>query len=144
MSEAQLWAKVRKGLIEASGRGIDIHRVENMVGVGMPDVNYCYNGVEGWIELKHVDRPPSRDSTPVFPDGKGLRPDQVVWLHKRRRAGGRAFVLARCGESIFLVDGDYAKVFNGFGFSELIAHCSWWGVKARGVDWKGLLEALVG
>jgi hypothetical protein len=27
-------------------------RIENGVGVGMPDINYCLSGIEGWIEMK--------------------------------------------------------------------------------------------
>jgi len=143
MSESQLWDRVRKGLVEASDLKIDIHRVENMVGAGMPDVNFCYKGVEGWVELKHADKPPARDSTPVYHSG-GLRPDQIVWIHKRARAGGRVFVLARCGESIFLVPGRFAKEFNDLTYPELIDYSSWWTAKKRGVDWAGLLEVLCG
>jgi hypothetical protein len=144
MSEHQLWTRVRDALKDVTDLKIDLCRVENMVQAGTPDVNYCYNGVEGWIELKHADKPPARDSTPVFPDGKGLRDEQVIWIHKRARAGGRVWILARCGESIFLVNGAYAKVFNTMTYPQLIEHCSWWTAKKRGVDWEGLVDILIG
>ena len=53
-------------------------------GRGIPDMEYCYNGQSGWVEFKRtggwtVD----------------LRPEQVAWLLRRSRAGGRCFVAVR-------------------------------------------------
>lgn len=142
MSEHQLWDKVRSGLMDAADLKIDLMRVENLVMAGPPDVNGCYRGVEFWLELKHCDKPPARDSTAVFRDGVGLRPEQVVWLHRRARHGGRCWVLARAGESIWLVSGKHAKVFNGAGYLQLVELSDWWSAE-RKVDWKGLLQAII-
>ena len=62
MSEAALWRRVRKGL---PGHLV---RVENAVEAGTPDVNYCIDGAEGWIELKQLDRWPARGKSrhPTF------------------------------------------------------------------------------
>jgi hypothetical protein len=53
-------------------------------GRGIPDMNYCLDGAEGWIEGKQtsgwtVD----------------LRPEQVAWLERRARAGGRVLIAVR-------------------------------------------------
>jgi hypothetical protein len=52
--------------------------------MGVPDLNYCYNGVEGWIEMKRAS---------------GLRchvePEQIAWMERRARAGGRTFLAVR-------------------------------------------------
>jgi hypothetical protein len=53
-------------------------------GRGIPDLEYCYQGKTGWIECK---------STAGF--AVDLRPEQVAWLSRRARAGGRAFVAVR-------------------------------------------------
>ena len=64
----------------------DIHwqRVESGVGPGVPDINFCSNGIEGWIEFKFTTgwRSP-------------IRVEQNGWLQRRSRAGGRTFVATR-------------------------------------------------
>jgi hypothetical protein len=56
------------------------------LGRGIPDANYCGEGVEGWIEFKSAthDRPPR------------MEPEQIGWIHERRRFGGRVFIAVRC------------------------------------------------
>jgi hypothetical protein len=53
-------------------------------GRGVPDLNFCYEGVEGWIELKRAS---------------GWRinitPEQIGWMERRARHGGRVFVAVR-------------------------------------------------
>lgn len=53
-------------------------------GRGIPDVNGCWQGVEVWVENKITS------GWQV-----GLRPEQIGWIHRRARAGGRVFVLTR-------------------------------------------------
>lgn len=53
-------------------------------GRGIPDMNYCHHGVEGWIECK------ATDGWVV-----DLRPEQVAWMMRRHRAGGRVWILVR-------------------------------------------------
>lgn len=58
-----------------------------LTGGGIPDANYCYAGKEGWVEYKLSDTFP-RLSHP-------LSPDQIGWLERRHRAGGRVFIAVR-------------------------------------------------
>lgn len=53
-------------------------------GQGVPDLNYCVDGAEGWIELK------KSDGWVV-----NFEPAQIAWLERRARAGGRVFVFVR-------------------------------------------------
>ena len=53
-------------------------------GRGIPDLNYCLDGQEGWIELK---------STAAW--AVKIEPGQVAWIERRARAGGRVFVAVR-------------------------------------------------
>jgi hypothetical protein len=55
-----------------------------MTGRGVPDSNGCYRGSEFWVEMKW---------TPEW--AVGLRPEQIGWLMRRSRAGGRVFVAVR-------------------------------------------------
>jgi len=54
-------------------------------GRGIPDLNGCYAGVEVWIENKKVSGHKVHT----------MDPQQVAWLERRVRYGGRAFVAAR-------------------------------------------------
>lgn len=78
-------------------------------GRGVPDLNYCLNGYEGWIECKATDT-----------RAVDLRPEQVAWLERRARAGGRVTVMVRRKHSggprkgdpvdeIWVLDGAYAQ-----------------------------------
>jgi len=83
--------------------GVHLQRVETTTSFGVPDVNYCIRGAEGWLELKawEVTQRP-RDSRFIVPK---LRPDQVSWLVRRRRARGRAFLCCRINQDVLLFDG---------------------------------------
>lgn len=102
MSEAAMWDSLRPVI-----RSLDPVRVENPIVPGTPDVNYNH----GWVELKFAERWPPR--------GGPLRVDhftrqQRTWLTRRRRAGGRAFLLLKVGETEWLLfDGAVAAAMLG-------------------------------
>ena len=85
MAESQMRQAVCRAI-----KCLDPVPVENSVGrSGTPDINFA----EGWIELKEIDRWPSRDSTPLrvrpFTDA------QRHWHRVRARHNGNTFVLVR-------------------------------------------------
>jgi hypothetical protein len=87
MAEKDLWATMR----DCVKRAGHFERLENMVGVGRPDVNYCVRGVEGNIELKWAERWPARANVPLaLPH---YTPRQRNWHRVRLSAGGRVYVL---------------------------------------------------
>lgn len=51
---------------------------------GVPDMNYCYGGIEGWVEMKACAHWRVK-----------VRPEQVAWIENRIRHGGRVFVAVR-------------------------------------------------
>jgi hypothetical protein len=53
-------------------------------GLGVPDSNFCFGGVEGWVEFKQTD------GWTV-----DLRTEQISWLTTRHERGGRVFVAVR-------------------------------------------------
>lgn len=53
-------------------------------GQGVPDVNVCMNGHETWIEFKTTATNALRISS-----------EQVGWIERRLRAGGRVLVIVR-------------------------------------------------
>lgn len=62
-----------------------MERIENIAGAGTADVNCVYKGFEFWIELKMLAKDGSFD----------MRPNQIAWHLRRKKAGSVTFVLAR-------------------------------------------------
>lgn len=82
---------IRKHLI---AHGAHVVRLEDKLTPGIPDLNFCYKGVEVWLEGKFV-RLPKRDST-LISFGSSLRTlNQSEWMKKRRAAGGQCFFWIR-------------------------------------------------
>lgn len=88
------------------------------VGRGVADSNYCIDGIEGWVEFKQT--------TGWTVD---LRPEQIGWLQRRARAGGRVNIAvrqkARSGprrearDILWLFKGDDAAFWKSNGLSTL-------------------------
>ena len=80
-------------------RRIDWTSIETgSTGRGIPDSNGCVDGIEFWIEFKQTKHWRA-----------GLRPEQVGWLLRRTRAGGRTFVaIRRASDELWLYRGDMA------------------------------------
>lgn len=139
-SEAALRERCRRPL---SQRG-HWQRIETgaMGDAGVPDVNYCFAGAEGWVELKQGDVP-KRESTVVFKSQRGLEPAQIDWLLYRRKCGGRAFVLVQLGSNLYLIDGFKAARFNHWLMCDFQLEAEWWHEGAmRESDWDALVNAL--
>ena len=105
--EAQLWATLRDAM-KPHGH---FDRIENMVGVGRPDVNYCLRGVTGDIELKHVTTWPRSPDTPLaVPHYTSV---QRVWANARLRAGGRVYVLLQVERRYLLLNAWWTRTALG-------------------------------
>lgn len=87
-SEKSTWASLKRIV----GDRWHATRIEDRLQSGVPDVSWGARGVQGWIELKYVPKPPVRLGTPFR---IGLRPEQAVWLQQRGRVGNYCWVLAR-------------------------------------------------
>lgn len=61
---------------------------------GIPDVDFCIDGISGHIELKVCS-------------SRGLRQSQVLWFRQRLKAGGKPWILIYCAESIYLIEGKH-------------------------------------
>lgn len=64
--------------------------------VGAPDIQYCCDGVEGWIELKAGD-------------DLEVRASQVSWMREHVRAGGNPLILIQISDMFLVVHGSRAK-----------------------------------
>jgi hypothetical protein len=66
-------------------------RIENLAGIGQPDVNGCHEGSEAWVELKVVK------GNYIY-----FRSSQIAFFSRRCKEKGRVFVLARKDDDILV------------------------------------------
>jgi len=97
-------------------KSMDVTRIENIAGSGMPDLNLCHIGFEVWLECKCL--PPRL----VL-----LRPEQYAWGVRRANHGGLVFVIDRpVNEPVFFIwefprivvkpAGKYVRITNAPGW----------------------------
>ncbi len=128
---------MRKALVKAL-KPLDAIAVENSVGPGTPDVE-C---IEGWIECKWLRAWPKRPTTPVRLDHELLQ-DQKVWLRRRIRRGGDAWVMLQCRREWLLFRGNVAADYLGNSTrEELYDHAEH--IWTTGLDATEIVEALTG
>ncbi len=108
----------------AASPKVHVQRIEDMMSRGIPDINFCFNEHEVWVECKELAELPKRESTLIK---VGLKPEQARWLNTRDAAGGCVFVMIRCrfdntwklGWKDFdkLVKGLTLDEFNAWGYT---------------------------
>lgn len=90
-----------------------------MTHSGIPDTNYCFGGVEGWIENKLVRRS----------DRVEMQKGQPAWMERRHRAGGRVFIAVRWpknDDTLYLLAPQAGRLLlQGTGLVTLPAELSW-------------------
>lgn len=82
-----------------------------LTGAGVPDSNYCCSGIEGWVEYK---------ATKGW--GVSMRVEQVGWILRRCRAGGRVFIAVRqtgIRDDLWLIKGAFVVEARDNGLKEL-------------------------
>jgi hypothetical protein len=124
--------------------GDRIDRIENLVGVGHPDVNMCLSGIELWVEIK-APIEPKRPGTPLFGSNHKLSQDQKNWLLAQRNAKGRAFIYIATQNRLLLIASKLADGLNEMTTPELIEHALWHNfLGARATpDWAALRKELL-
>lgn len=101
---------------------LDAVSIENPVHPGTPDVNYT----EGWLELKWARRWPKNASTPLRMDH--FTPQQKIWLQRRARKGGTAFLLLNVEQDwLLLTPNDASELLGSATRRELYEVAVWRG-----------------
>lgn len=117
-------------------RAIDAKSIENLVGIGTPDVNHAY----GWLELKWLRSWPKRKTTTVrLPHYKK---EQKVWATRRINKGGFVQLLLQADNDWLLFDGKIAALWLGKLTKEELIDCAdhvWLG----GLNEKELLQCII-
>ncbi len=109
-------------------------------GQGVPDCNVCLAGAETWIEFKTTATNALRISK-----------EQVGWIERRLRAGGRVLVIVRwrCAagprrqarDELLIFDGGNVRALMLGGIASTIAIVRWDG-GPRAWDWNAVTEIL--
>jgi len=121
MSESNAYSILRAGI---KRRGDRIHRLENLASFGFPDVNYCIEGIECWIEIKSPTEP-KRDSTPLFGSNHGLMITQRNWFLVQKNAGGYAYIYIETDKRRMLIGAEYSDIVNDMTVNELLNVAIW-------------------
>lgn len=88
----------------------DFQSIEVGFDRGVPDTNFCCDGVEGWIEFKETNGIKVRVS-----------PEQCAWMGRRTRAGGRTFFAVRRRtkkeDELWILAGEFSERLREAGLS---------------------------
>lgn len=123
--EQRLWDRMRAAL---DPKMVHLERVENLVGSGMPDVLAVSGGVVTWCELKAVDAPPARVTTPLLGASKGLNQEQANWHLTWQAHGGRSCVIIGCSSSVYMLPAEHVQTTNSRTLGEM-PEIDWAGVQ---------------
>lgn len=111
--EQRLWDRLRK----VAANRLHTERIENIVGVGRPDVDTLVAGSFVPIELKQIDNWPVRSSTKVL-GRNGLSQVQKNWHLIWRRWGGTSLIVVGVGDEAFAFNGATADHVNEYNTRE--------------------------
>lgn len=140
MSESSDYASMRRNMPEPMDR---LDRIENVLVPGMPDVNYCAEGVENWIEMKSPTEP-KRPGTPLFGSNHQLSVDQKNWFLRHRNAGGRGWILVCTDVHLALIHARWADELNEMKMRDFAEVANFYAKKPmRKAQWKLVRLALI-
>ncbi len=121
MSEKTAYQWLKEVIVESGDR---IDRLENLVSVGMPDVNACLAGHELWIEIK-APKEPVRSTTKLFGSNHKVSQDQANWMLRQIKAGGQCYFFVVTDKQRFLMHGRLADDINSFTVAQMEFYSTW-------------------
>ena len=139
MTEQNDYKRLRMNMKQPMDR---LERIENVVGIGTPDINFCIEGMEGWVEMKSPTTP-KKKGTPLFGSNHKLSQDQKNWFKKQCNAKGNGYILICTKPRWMLIDGCWADKVNDLTVPELIKLSAWHAsVPIYSGQWSTLREVL--
>lgn len=115
-----------------------MHRVENRVASGTPDVYFSHLGMCGWVELKAMEKWPAAGKPVRIGNWTAV---QRNWaLSHRKYGGGRTWLVIGIGQEMVVADGAVWAALNADPTEEEIRQV--WPVLARGCSTREVIEAL--
>ena len=143
--ETSVFTRLKERVTRPTDR---FERVENGLGEGWPDCNYCMVGSEGWIEIK-APHEPVRPDTPLFASNHQVSIEQINWLHNQHMAGGNGWLFIATEKRLMIIHGgrvaQLGRKVNTMTVAQLIK-CAAWHVELPVKDfekWFDLRELLI-
>lgn len=121
MSESSDYQTFKRNILKPRDR---LDRIENIVLDGMPDINFCSEGVECWIEQKSP-KEPKRSTTTLFKSNHKISQAQKNWFKRQISAGGIAYFLIATDKRWMLINGEWADFINEMTIDRLLEIASW-------------------
>lgn len=133
MIDGGLYKLLKKNLPQVNWQRIEI----GGTGHGVPDLNFCYQGIEGWLELKK--------------DTKGrmdIRPEQIGWIIERLRHGGLVRIAVRLqttySDVLIIFDGSIVEKMETKSVERnLPLAIDFWEGGPKLWDWAEILQAII-
>lgn len=101
-----------------------LDRIENLVVEGMPDVEFCASGTEGWIEIK-APTEPKRSTTPLFGSNHKVSQEQKNWILRQLKAYGVIYIFIATDKRKMLIEGRWAEQINEMTVQQIIDIAKW-------------------
>lgn len=122
LPEQRFWDRARRALVPI----LHAERIENLVGVGIPDVWFlAHTGLIMPTELKAIQGWPARATTRVLGPKAGLSVDQRNWHLTWKQAGGTSAVLVGVGgDRQYLFHGRLHDEINDFTQQDFYDRCA--------------------
>lgn len=115
LPEQRLYDRLKVAL---RSRGVRLWRIENVVAEGMPDVIAIAHRRVVFLELKAIDLPPKRPTTPLLGERKGLSKAQKNFLFEWTAGGGESLVVIGIGRSaVVAISGYYGDTVNALTYA---------------------------
>ena len=102
--EKALWQYIKNQM----GNIWDAQRHEDKITLGIPDVSFGANGINGWMELKHVKKYPVKLKSPIII--RHFTNYQKLWLERRQKYAGNCWLLIRIEEDFYLFEGNKIRL----------------------------------
>jgi hypothetical protein len=123
--ESKVFKRLRERITRPEDR---FERVENGMIDGMPDVNYCLAGAEGWLELK-APKLPKHGATRLLGGSEEFKVSQANWFLRQSKARGRCALFIATNEMLLLIPGETAGrigiMINEHSLNDLHLISSW-------------------
>jgi hypothetical protein len=122
--EANVFQRLKLRITRPEDR---FERIENGLGEGTPDVNYCMAGAEGWLEIK-APVTPVRESTALFGSNHPVSQEQSNWFLNQSRAGGKAYLFIASSELLLLMPSHIVennRLINKMTLGQMQPHSIW-------------------
>jgi hypothetical protein len=131
LNEKKWWSSYVKPAWTSLNKGRLANKVQDAYNGGLPDVDFCFNGVAGKVELKYAPAWPKYDTTTLtFSKDKVtnryclVSPTQLNQLSMWHNCGGIALVLIGVAKEWFLFNVETITEYNQTGMTRPVMHAT--------------------